>query len=75
MPAQQLYRTYRLYGVELAARHGVDMHHALQVVAWAATQCPSRMKPSEAENFMRARIEHGILQAETRGDQRDPEVA
>jgi hypothetical protein len=63
MDAQQLYRAYRPYAVELAPKHGLALHEALLALARAAAQCPSHIEPSKAARFMHEHIEDEIVQA------------
>jgi hypothetical protein len=73
--AQELYRAYRPYAVELAPKHGVELHEALHALARAAAQCPSAMEASEAAHFIRKRVRDEIIQANATGDQRNTNVA
>jgi hypothetical protein len=41
MDAQRIYRTFRPYALELAARHDTPIEDALRALARAASQCPA----------------------------------
>ena len=75
MSAQELYRIYRPYAVELGRKHRVALHDALQALARAATQCPSGIEPSAAAQFMRERVEAEMAQESAQGGQRRRHVA
>jgi len=70
MDAQTLYRMYRPYAVEMAPKHGVELHDALHALARAARHCPSRMEPYRAARFMRERLEFELLEANLRLESR-----
>jgi hypothetical protein len=67
MEAQTLYRPY---AVEMAPKHGVELHDPLHVLARAARQYPLRMEPHRAARFMRERLEYEILEANLRLESR-----
>jgi hypothetical protein len=67
MSAQHLYRVYRAYAVELAPKHGVELHQALLALARAAAECPAGIEPAQAAQFIRERIEQEFLNAGPKG--------
>jgi hypothetical protein len=63
MDAQRVYRTFRRYALELAARHDVPDDEALRALARAASDCNPNLADFEMARYVRAQTEESILQS------------
>jgi hypothetical protein len=67
MDALKIYRTYRSFALDLAARHDVPVEQALLVRARAASQCPPKLGPDQITRYVHAELEHGIVELQQSG--------
>ena len=70
MDAQRIYRTFRPYALELAARHDVPIEEALRALARASSRCPADLSLSEVARYVRTQSEKFAVQSRLAG----PEV-
>jgi hypothetical protein len=67
MDAQRIYRTYRLYVLDLAATHDVPVEQALLALARAASQCPPNLAPVQIAQYVRAQVERWMVESQQSG--------
>ena len=67
MDAQRIYRTYRLYVLDLAATHDVPVEQALLALARAASQCPPNLAPVQIAQYVREQIEQWMVESQQSG--------
>ena len=63
MDAQRIYRTYRRYALELAARYDVPIEEALRALARAASECNPNLADFRIAQYVRAQTEQSIAQS------------
>ena len=63
MDAQRIYRTYRRYALELAARYDVPGDEAVRALARAAFQCNPNLADFKIAQYVRARTEESIAKS------------
>jgi hypothetical protein len=67
MDAQRIYRTFRPYALERAARHDTPIEDALRALARAASQCPADLARSEIARYVRTQSEMSVVQSKVDG--------
>jgi hypothetical protein len=67
MDAQRIYRTFRSYALDLAARDDVPVEQALLALARAAAHCPPNLARDQIAHYVRAELEHGIVESQQSG--------
>ena len=65
MDAQRIYRTYRRYALELAARYDVPIEDSLLALARAASECNPNLADFKIAQYVRAQTEESIARAKS----------
>jgi hypothetical protein len=65
--AQQIYRTFRPYALDLVATHDVPIDEALLALARAASECPTNLTHFEIGQYVCAQTEQSIVQSKHSG--------